>query len=99
MDEIKKEKQEILENLKQFIAEIIGADIAEELNITENSVFTKDLEMDSIEIVSFAEKVKLKYGKEIDFTSWLSGMDLDQLVDLSLNDIIEFIINANRSGK
>lgn len=101
MDEItiQAEKQQIFSNLKQFIADIIGADIVEQLDISEKSTFTKDLEMDSIEIVSFAEKVKLTYGKDIDFTTWLSSMDLEQIVNLNLNDIIEYIINANHTSK
>lgn len=88
-------KQErIFEQLKQFISEVIGADVAEELNITKESIFTKDLEMDSIEIVAFAEKVKNYYGKNIDFTGWLSGLDLDELINLSLATIVIFISNA-----
>ncbi len=100
MDEInrEKEKNELFEELKQFISDIIGADIVEELDITPQSSFTKDLEMDSIEIVAFAEKVKAKYGN-IDFAGWLSGMDLDQLVSLDLSNIIDFIVNANSSNK
>jgi len=90
-------KQEsVFEKLKQFISEIIEADVAEEeeLNITKDNIFTKDLEMDSIEIVAFAEKIKNYYGKDIDFTDWLSNLDLDELINLSLATIISFIFNA-----
>lgn len=55
---LKDEKDQVFNILHQFISDIIGADIAEELDITQNSNFTKDLEMDSIELVAFAEKVK-----------------------------------------
>jgi len=79
--------------LKQFIIDIIGADVAEEIEITPASTFTKDLEMDSIEIVAFAEKVKTKYGDGVDFAAWFSNMDLDDLVNLKLDDIINFIAN------
>lgn len=83
--------QEIFVVLKQFITEVIGEDFAEELDITENSSFTKDLEMDSIELVSFSEKVKRVFGDRIDFTSWLSGMDIDQMIGLTIHDIIQYI--------
>lgn len=101
MDEIgiEQKKNKLFEELKQFISDIIGADIVEELDVTRESNFTKDLEMDSIEIVAFAEKVKKKYGNSLDFAGWLSGMDLDQLVNLNLNDIINFIVDADNSSK
>lgn len=83
--------QEIFVVLKQFITEVIGEDFAEELDITENSSFTKNLEMDSIELVAFSEKVKKSFGEGIDFTGWLSGMDIDQMIGLTIHDIIKYI--------
>ncbi|HEY6901682.1 MAG TPA: phosphopantetheine-binding protein [Puia sp.] len=82
---------EIFAVLKQFIGEVIGQEFADELDIQPESSFTKDLEMDSIEIVAFSEKVKKHFGQEINFTGWLSGMDIDQLIALTINDIIIFI--------
>ena len=82
---------EIFIVLKQFIGEVIGQEFADELDITPKSSFTKDLEMDSIEIVAFSEKVKKHFGQQINFTGWLSGMDIDELIGLTINDIILFI--------
>ena len=55
--------------------------------------------MDSIELVAFAEKVRVKYGTDIDFTKWLSAMDLDQIVKLNIGDIVNFIVDGNHSDK
>ncbi|MDR6786521.1 acyl carrier protein [Pedobacter africanus] len=77
--------------VKQFITEVIGEEFVEEMDISLESSFTKDLEMDSIEIVSFSEKIKAHFGEDIDFTGWLSGMDLDQLINLKLGDIVNYI--------
>lgn len=83
--------EELFNLLKGFITEIIGEEFVEEMDITPESSFTKDLEMDSIEIVSFSEKIKVHFGDQIDFTGWLSSMDLDQLINLDLNRIINHI--------
>ncbi len=95
MDQLTKPAQlnedEILSVLKQFITEVIGEEFVEDLDITPQSSFTKDLEMDSIEIVAFSEKVKAHFGKNIDFTGWLSNMDLDEIINLNLGDITKFI--------
>ncbi len=88
---------EIFVVLKQFIGEVIGQDFADELEIIPESSFTKDLEMDSIEIVAFSEKVKKHFGQEINSTGWLSGMDIDQLIALSIHDIIIFIQECQSS--
>lgn len=82
---------EIFDLMKQFITEVIGEEFVEEMDVAMDSSFTKDLEMDSIEIVSFSEKIKAHFGEEIDFTGWLSNMDLDQLINLNLGMIVNYI--------
>jgi len=88
---LKMNHEELFILLKGFITEVIGEEFVEEMDITPESSFTKDLEMDSIEIVSFSEKIKAHFGDQIDFTGWLSSMDLDQLINLDLRMIINYI--------
>lgn len=88
---LKLNHEELFTLLKGFITEVIGAEFVEEMDITPDSSFTKDLEMDSIEIVSFSEKIKAHFGDQIDFTGWLSSMDLDELISLDLRKIINYI--------
>ncbi len=83
--------QEIFILLKQFITEVIGEDFVVGLDIQPESSFTKNLEMDSIELVAFSEKVKHAFGHRIDFPGWLSGMDIDQMIGLTIADIIQYI--------
>jgi hypothetical protein len=45
---IKNEPRRTFTLLKGFITEVIGAEFVEEMDITPESSFTKDLEMDSI---------------------------------------------------
>lgn len=82
---------EIFNLLKQFITEVIGEEFVEEMDISMESSFNKDLEMDSIEIVAFSEKIKGHFGDKIDFTGWLSNMDIDELIGLNLGMIVKFI--------
>ncbi|GAB0156919.1 hypothetical protein CHRYSEOSP005_21860 [Chryseobacterium sp. Alg-005] len=83
--------EELFTLLKGFITDVIGEEFVEEMDITPESSFTKDLEMDSIEIVAFSEKIKAHFGDQIDFTGWLSSMDLDELINLDLRMIINYI--------
>lgn len=96
---VKKQQSEIVfKQLKEFVSDIIGSDVVEEIGISRDSIFTKDLEMDSIEIVSFAEKVKRKYGREIDFISWLSKMEFQYLYNLSIGQVVDYIVKGNDSN-
>jgi acyl carrier protein len=88
----------VFKQLSIFVADIIGDGVIEEIGISQKSIFTKDLEMDSIEIVAFAEKVKQKYGHEIDFISWISKMKFQELYNLSVGQVVDYIVNSNDSN-
>jgi acyl carrier protein len=87
----------IFPDLKAIIVEIIGADAAEFIEITEESAFVGDLEMDSIQIVQFAEIVNEHYGDEVDFVGWLSKKPIRQLIDLTIGDVAAFIESSREA--
>jgi acyl carrier protein len=89
--DLQKKKDAIFNQLIQFISEIIGADVVEELIITKDSIFTKDLEMDSIEIVSLVGKVNNHYGGKTDYTSFLFNLEIDALINLSMGNVVDYI--------
>jgi acyl carrier protein len=89
-------RDEIFKQLKDIITDIIGADAAEIVGIYESSAFVGDLEMDSIQIVSFAEEVRNRYGDRINFTAWLSKIPLRKIVKLKVGDVVDYIGPALR---
>ena len=86
------EQEAVFGKLCDYIAEIIGSDVAEIVGIEPESQFVKDLEIDSIQIVAFAEKVIEDYGDRYDFMGWLSSRPLRQLLKLRVRDVVDQIV-------
>lgn len=77
--------------IEELVAKIIGEDAAMLLEITEQSSFVGDLEMDSIQIVHLAEHINERYGDQVDFISWLSAKSIKELLGLTVGDVAAFI--------
>jgi len=86
-----KTKEDILEITAQFIRDVIGEEYVEDIDIGFDTSFADDLEMESIEIVEFAERVRDHFGEQVDFAQWLSGMELDDIINLSVGEVVDFI--------
>ncbi len=84
-------REVVFEKVKGFIAEVIGEDFIDEYVIERTSTFTGDLEMESIELVEFSEKIKTTFGEEVGFAAWLSNLELERLVSLSVNDVLDYL--------
>jgi acyl carrier protein len=82
---------EILEAVEQALVEIAGDEILIAGPISVSTSFNGDLELESIEFVALAEKLQQRFGERVDFVGWISGKELDQIIQLSVGELVEFI--------
>jgi acyl carrier protein len=80
-----------LTDIAGLIQEVIGEDWDLDEEITLETSFSDDLELESIEFVSLAEKMQATFGEEVNFVRWLSEKELDEVIDLKVGDVVEFI--------
>ncbi len=84
-------RSEILATVTELIGEIIGEEYIEDLQVTTESVITSDLELESIEFVALAEKLRERYGEAVEFVDWIAGMELEEIIGLTVGQVIDFV--------
>ena len=84
-------KAETLATIAGMIKEVIGEDWVRDTPITMETSFVSDLEVESIELVALSEKIQEKYGETVDFPSWLSSMELEQIIALTVGQLVDYI--------
>jgi acyl carrier protein len=95
MDETMTAKgDDVLGEVARMVREVIGEEWAEEVPITMATSFARDLELESIEFVALAERLKEKYGRNVDFAGWLAGMELNRIIELRVGELVEFIVRC-----
>ena len=81
----------------EILREIVGDDWLGDEPISMATSFSKDLELESIEFVALAEKLQNHYGADVDFVGWISKKELDQIIALTVGELVEMIGAACRS--
>jgi acyl carrier protein len=84
-------RDDILHVVEKLIVEVAGDEIVALNPIAMTTSFNKDLELESIEFVALAEKLQQHYGARVDFVGWISTKELDQIIALTVGDLVEFI--------
>lgn len=87
-------REEVLEEVAALVREVIGEEWAGDIPITMASSFADDLELESIEFVALAERLKQKYGKKVDFAGWLAKKELKEIIGLNVGDLVELIVQC-----
>jgi acyl carrier protein len=85
----------VLETLSSMIGEVIGPDellLVDE--ITLETSFNDDLELESIEFVALAELLMEHYGERVDFVAWIADMELEQIIEMRVGELVAFIVGC-----
>ena len=83
--------EDILRTVEKLVVEVAGDEILLAGPLTMETSFNRDLELESIEFVALAEKLQLHYGSQVDFVGWISKKELDQIISLTVGELVEFI--------
>lgn len=84
----------VLAQLEQILLEVVGDDLLMDGPLTMETSFSDDLQLESIEFVALAEELLNTYGEKVDFVNWMSGMELDQVVNLTAGEVVGFVVSS-----
>lgn len=84
-------EHDTLAEISTLIQEVVGEDWTFEKPITMETSFNTDLELESIEFVALAERLSARYGSGVDFAGWLAGKEFQEIVDLTVGDVVRYV--------
>lgn len=89
--------EDVLLTIATLVREVVGEDWIQQVEIRRETSFGEDLELESIEFVALAERVQEVWGERVDFVGWLAGMELDQIIGLTVGELVDYVESCLRS--
>jgi acyl carrier protein len=86
---------QVLVEVARMVREVIDEVWTQDVAIGMDTSFSQDLELESIEFVALAERIRAAYGSHVNFARWLANMELDQILALRVGQLVEFIVQCN----
>jgi acyl carrier protein len=83
--------QDILDVVAGDIRAVVGEEWAEDIEISMDTSFVDELEIESVEMVALSERLQERYGESIDLASWLAAKEMDELIALRVRDLVEHL--------
>lgn len=90
MSETQVGSEPVLATVSELIEEVLGDELILD-EITMETSFSDDLELESIEFVALSERLQEHYGDRVDFVAWLSDMELPQIIGLTVGELVDHI--------
>jgi acyl carrier protein len=88
----------VLATLTRLVTAIIGEEYVLALDIGMDTSFNADLEVESIEFVALAAKLREHYGDRVDFVAFLAGKEVYDIIALTVGDVVSYIEQSLRDA-
>ncbi|MEV5884828.1 phosphopantetheine-binding protein [Streptomyces sp. NPDC052020] len=66
----------------------------DDIEIGMDTRFDRDLELESIYLVALADLLEERYGSRINFAEFLAGLELDEIIQLTVGRLVEHIVKT-----
>jgi acyl carrier protein len=87
-------QSDVLENVALILREVVAEEWAADVPIHMETSFSSDLELESIEFVCLGERLTQRYGQQLDFAGWLSGMELNEIIAMRVGTLVEYVVRC-----
>ncbi|HET9899394.1 MAG TPA: hypothetical protein VFQ44_31085 [Streptosporangiaceae bacterium] len=84
-------RQDLLARVVALIAHAASEDDAWVSSVTPSCRLEGDLWLDSVELVALAGLLRAAYGDKIDLAAFLTGLEIDKLIGLTVGDLVSYV--------
>jgi acyl carrier protein len=81
----------LIRQISAVIRESVAEDWIKDFEISADTRFNDDLELESIEFVTIATGLQQHFGAQVDLIGWLSTQAFDDLIALRVGNVAEFV--------
>lgn len=82
----------VLADLTGMLLTVLAEYGDDDVAITMSTTFNRDLELESIDLVTLAGLLEEHYGQRVNLAEFLAGMDFDEIIDLTVGRLVEHVV-------
>jgi acyl carrier protein len=85
----------LLGEFSGILREVLGEyDLGEDVEITADTTFFGDLELESIDLVVLAGHVEARYGDGVNIAEFIATLEFDEIIGLTVGRLVDYVIDC-----
>ncbi|MCK2243117.1 MULTISPECIES: phosphopantetheine-binding protein [unclassified Crossiella] len=88
----------VLSDIGVMLHKVLGEYGLDEVEVTMDSTFHDDLELESIDLVALAGQLEERYGARVNFAEFIAELELDQIIALTVGQLVDYVVGALDEG-
>ncbi|MFJ7962380.1 acyl carrier protein [Streptomyces sp. NPDC096324] len=63
------------------------------------TTFNRDLELESIDLVTLSGLLEERYGGRVNFAEFLAGMEFDEIIGLTVGQLVAYVVTSLKAAE
>lgn len=89
----------VLAVIAGMLATILDEYGEDDVEIAMTTTFNRDLELESIDLVTLAGLLDERYGGRINFAEFVAAMEFDEIIDLTVGRLVEHVVQSLKAAE
>ncbi|MGW3962782.1 acyl carrier protein [Amycolatopsis sp. NPDC005003] len=87
----------VLAQLSGMLRELLEEYGLDDTEITMDTTFHDDLELESVDLVALSGQLREHYGDRVNFATFIAERDLDEIIALTVGELVRHIVVSLRA--
>ncbi|WP_410670270.1 acyl carrier protein [Amycolatopsis sp. cmx-4-68] len=86
----------VLAQLGGMLRELLEEYGLDDTEITMDTTFHDDLELESVDLVALSGQLREHYGDRVNFAKFVAERDLDEIIALTVGELVRYVVASLR---
>ncbi len=87
----------VLAQLGGMLRELLEEYGLDDAEITMDTTFHDDLELESVDLVALSGQLREHYGERVNFATFIAERDLEEIIALTVGELVRYIVASLRA--
>ncbi|MEV6645656.1 phosphopantetheine-binding protein [Amycolatopsis sp. NPDC051371] len=87
----------VLAQLSAMLQELLEEYGLDDAEITMDTTFHDDLELESVDLVALSGQLREHYGERVNFATFIAERDLEEIIALTVGELVRHIVASLRA--
>ncbi|MEV6420932.1 phosphopantetheine-binding protein [Streptomyces sp. NPDC051662] len=87
----------VLADITRMLRELLEEDGLDDAEISRETTFHDDLELESIDLVTLAGILREHYGERVNLALFIADLELDEIIALTVGELADYVAASLRS--
>jgi acyl carrier protein len=89
---VRADAESVMADLTVMLQALLDEYGLDDVEVTRESTFHGDLELESIDLVGLSGSLQERYGERVNFAMFIADLELSEIIELTVGQLVDYVV-------